>query len=107
MKEKLRTVVNYKGYQYITAEDESWRDNLQEVLDAIRDQLGFERGHLKLVGSKQDLPYGTPEYGYDIVGYLKSDVPLNKEEYGDPPYEFRASISPDGELMPPVNIVGQ
>jgi hypothetical protein len=113
-------MITYKNYRYAVEpvdpnpppqpepEDTSWRDHLQDILTAIRTQLGIEEvGHLSLVGPRQELPYGTPEYGYDVIGHFRCDKPINKEEYGEPPYEFTATISPEDELTLPVKITGQ
>lgn len=115
-------MITIKGHQYKLAvepvdpvetpqpepEDDSWRNHLQDILAALRSQLGIEElGHLSLVGPRQDLPYGTAEYGYDIVGHFRCDKPLDIDEYGQAPYEFTAGVTPEDELTLPVDISGQ
>lgn len=76
-----------------------WKQHQSPIMRMIRDQLGHpgpeEFGTLQLLGVKPDMPYGSSDLGYDIVGSYRAKFPLETPE----PHRFRAHISPENELL--------
>ena len=89
---------------------ENWREYLQPIIISIRNQYGLDLGQVKLLGPRL---FGkektTPAYGFSIGGHVKFDpAPPDqvREDHGLPPYKFKATITPEGELVSSIKIEG-
>ena len=86
---------------------EEWRQYLQPIIKALRQQLGFDAfGSVQLLSPKLENTFGSPDYGFNIVGFVKTKEVVDQDQYGIAPYRFTATISPEGELVTPVDFVG-
>lgn len=86
----------------------NWRElYLQPIIRTIRNRFDLEKGQVSLVGPSKRVPYGSDTLGFDITGHVRfKDFVPSQEEFGKQPYRFTATITPDGEVMEPINIEG-
>jgi hypothetical protein len=86
----------------------NWKElYLQPIIRAIRNRFDLEKGQVKLVSPKKNVPFGSDTYGFDIVGHVRfENFEPDYDKFGGAPYKFRAHISVDGELQSPVEIKG-
>lgn len=88
---------------------ENWRKFLQPIIISIRNQYGLEVGRVSLVGPRIKSKFTTPRYGFFIQGHVKFTPEVPDEvvtNHGTPPYAFEAYITPEGELVSSVNLIG-
>ena len=87
---------------------ENWKEYLQPIIVSIRSEFGLPENSVTLLSPKvQDL-YGAPSYGFSIVGHVKYIPVPNEvlEKYGQAPYKFKATITPNGDLISAIDITG-
>ncbi|MFA5135442.1 MAG: hypothetical protein WC505_06690 [Patescibacteria group bacterium] len=102
----------YRGHFYRLAEGEDvtaaeeidWHEHVNSIMRAIRAKLGApgeeNRGAVKLdeASLKMVAPTGEPELGYEIHGDIITELPVDVDLYGGPPYRFEAIIPPAKEV---------
>jgi hypothetical protein len=85
-----------------------WRQHTDAIMSALREQLGApgeeNRGKLRLLGVEMKNVFGTPEFGYELHGNFETELDVDAEQYGKPPYNFVAHIDPEDKLILPVEI---
>lgn len=86
---------------------DDWRRYLQPIIRTLRQQLGLDHaGAISLLTPVVRNPFGSPDLGFTIDGFVRVQDPLDEQKFGKPPYKFSAKISPEGDLMVPVEFVG-
>jgi len=120
----MREIIKYRGHTYIAAEESvvetkedvferlekspsiDWEDKyLHPILVVLREMFDVEQEQISIDNYRKISPFGDDRFGFAIVGTVifKDFLP---EDYGNPPYMFFAQISPDGELMLPIEVEG-
>jgi len=86
----------------------NWRDlYLQPVIRAIRNRFDLPKGSVTLVGPKKKTPFGDDSLGFELTGHVRfEDFKPPTKQYGRAPYRFTCSVSPEGELLLPVELQG-
>ena len=88
---------------------ENWRKFLQPIIIHIRNKYGLDVGQVSLVGPRIETEFTSPSYGFSIVGHVRfsPEPPVEVvKDHGQPPYAFKAAVTPNGDLVSSVRIVG-
>lgn len=87
----------------------TWRDRYQQpLIRAIRSLFDLEKGQVKLLGPRKEVPLGSDAYGFDIVGHVRfEDYSPDENRYGKPPYRFKVHVDGEGQMSKRVEIMGR
>ena len=86
-----------------------WEKYKQPIIVQIRNSYGLPVGSVRLLNPTVKDTLTAPQYGFMITGHVKffpQAPPDVREEHGMPPYRFEAYITPSGELISSVRIIG-
>ena len=86
-----------------------WEKYKQPIIVQIRNSFGLPVGAVRLLNPRVKDVLTAPQYGFMITGHVKffpQAPPEVREEHGQPPYRFEAYITPTGELISSVKIIG-
>jgi hypothetical protein len=86
-----------------------WEKYKQPIIVQIRNSYGLPVGAVRLLNPQVKDVLTAPQYGFMISGHVKflsGAPPEVREEHGQPPYRFEAYVTPTGELVSSVQIIG-
>jgi hypothetical protein len=86
-----------------------WEKYKQPIIVQIRNSYGLPVGSVRILNPTVKDALTAPQYGFMITGHVKffpEAPPEVREEHGLPPYQFEAYITPGGELVSSVRIIG-
>jgi len=88
---------------------DNWREYLQPIIVNIRNAYGLEIGQVSIVGPRIVNKFTSPQYGFSITGHVRFKPEPPEEvlrEHGEPPYRFDAAVTPDGDLISSIQLLG-